>query len=247
MTPSRNISIVNVRARSLSLTARVMMLWFLALGASAPLVWAGAPSEYELKAVFLLNFARFVAWPTNVLPPNDGPLVIGILGEDPFGSLLDSTVAGELVDGRAIVVKRFKSGDDITKCQVLYISRSENPRIPALLNHLRGKPVLTVSDSDRFAYAGGMIGLVLDQGRVRVQINIDSARNGNLAISAKLLRLSLVINDRPQSMIRGASRLLCSRLGWAFDKSHPINSKGAPVTRISDKKNQNLLLGSYDF
>jgi hypothetical protein len=109
-------------------------------------------------------------------------------------------VKGEVVNGRPLAVRRFRRSDDFSRCQVLYVSRSEAERFGVTLEALRGKAVLTVSDIDRFAYRGGMIGLVVEQGRVRIQINLDTANAERLAISAKLLRPALVIRNPPQSM-----------------------------------------------
>lgn len=159
---------------------------------------AAAPlSEYELKAVFLLNFTRFVEWPQSALPPPGAPLVIGIVGVDPFGSVLDSVVAGETVGDRPLKVKRFSRHDSSAESHLLFIGRSEGAALPSLLERTKGRCVLTVSDLDRFAYRGGMIGLPMEGNRVRIQINVDQTRASQLVVSAKLLRLSLVIRDQP--------------------------------------------------
>lgn len=158
-------------------------------------------SEYEIKATFLFNFARFIEWPDNVLPSDGQPIIIGIVGDDPFGGVLDAMVKGETVNGHKLVVKRLSRKDDFQKCHIVYISRSETAHIAEILERLKGLSVLTVSDADRFAYLGGTIGLVNEQGRVRMQINVDRAKNSQLAISAKLLRPAAVIRDQPQSRV----------------------------------------------
>ncbi|HWL17007.1 MAG TPA: YfiR family protein [Opitutus sp.] len=169
--------------------------------------WAGAAeaaSEYDVKAAFLYNFTRFVEWPGEALPPVGAPLVIGIVGQDPFGSALDQLVRGESVQGRPVQVRRFSRRDRLDECHVLYISRTEAAHLPALLERLKGRPVLTVSDCERFAYDGGTIGLVMERGKVRFQINLDAARAAKLAISARLLRPATVIRGRPQSKLTPA-------------------------------------------
>jgi len=206
MAKSENNANVSRRLRSRLMTLGRRMLWLAIFIIFVPLVRATATSEYELKAAFLLNFARFIQWPENV-PPVNQPIVIGVLGTDPFGSSLDSIVAGETVNGRVLTVKRLERNDPISDCQILYVCRSEISHLSNLLERVKGQAILTVSDIDRFVYMGGMIGLTMDRGKVRVQINVDVAKNGQLAISAKLLRLSLVVRDR-QSMLHPGWRNL---------------------------------------
>jgi len=174
----------------------------------APLFAADAVSESELKATFLFNFTRFVEWPEQALPAAGEPLVIGVLGEDPFGGVLDAIVRDETVRGHPLAIKRMKRTDDITKCQILFIARSEERQLAAIFERLKGHSILTVSDMDRFAYAGGTIGLVMDGGKVRMQINVDRAKQAQLVLSAKLLRPALVIREQPQSMFPGDLRQL---------------------------------------
>lgn len=154
-----------------------------------------------MKAAFLFNFTRFVEWPQDVLPPANQPMVIGIVGNDPFGESLDLIIKGETINGHPLAIMRYGAHDEIQGCQILYIGRSEAGHLTAILARLKGRPILTVSDNERFAYIGGMIGLVMEDGRVRIQINLDRAREAQLAFSAKLLRPALVIRDRPQSML----------------------------------------------
>lgn len=152
--------------------------------------------EYHLEAVFLFNFAQFVEWPPGAFPEAKGPLVIGILGDDPFGDYIDETVRGERVEDRPIVVRRFKSIEDVKTCHILYISRSEGGRVEQILARLSERPVLTVSDVDRFNRLGGMIRFVTEGNRVRLRINNNAARSAGLTISSNLLRLSEIVAPR---------------------------------------------------
>jgi len=154
---------------------------------------AARPSEYQVKAVFLFNFAQFVDWPPEALPDADTPLVIGVLGEDPFGGLLDQTVGGERLGGRPFQVRRYQSVDEVKACHILFISRSEGDRPEAILAGLKRRPILTVSDADAFAKHGGMIRFVTDQNRIRLQINLAAAEAGHLRISSKLLRVAEIV------------------------------------------------------
>lgn len=168
----------------------------LAIGSAAPVHGAeAAVSEYELKAAFLYNFTKFVDWPPRAFPVADGPIVIGIIGEDPFGTAIDALVRGEVVHDHALIVKRMPADGDLRNCQVLYISRSEKDHLPALMNQLKGSPVLTVSDMERFGEQGGIVNLVLENKAVKIEINSAAADRAGLQISAKLLRLARLVKS----------------------------------------------------
>jgi uncharacterized protein DUF4154 len=157
------------------------------------LAQAAPDPEYQLKAVFLFNFAQFVEWPTSAFPNSQTPLVIGILGDDPFGPYLDETVRGETVNDRPLVVRRYRSVEEITTCHILFISRREEGRVKGILDSLRGRSVLTVSDADRFASRGGMIRFVTDHHRIRFRINLEAAKSASLTLSSKLLRPAQIV------------------------------------------------------
>jgi len=149
-----------------------------------------AYSEYQLKAAFLFNFTQFIEWPTNAFADANAPLVIGILGNNPFGAVLSQTVEGETVHGRKVVIRLFKRIEDVHACQLLFISRSEQARLPQVLAALKGVPVVTVSDSDQFVRHGGMIGFVIHENKVRFEINSETAAKASLKVSSKLLNLA---------------------------------------------------------
>jgi hypothetical protein len=148
------------------------------------------PLEYQLKAVFLFNFAQFVDWPPEAFPDSATPLVIEILGNDPFGSFLDATVRGETVRGRSIEVRRHRRINDITTCHILFISQSEMDRLDDILATLKDRSILTVGDIDNFEWRGGMIRFVVERNRIRFRINLEAAQAARLTISSKLLRLA---------------------------------------------------------
>lgn len=202
------------------------------LMAPGPRARATVLSEYELKAAFLFNFARFVEWPAEVLPPANQPIVIGIVGTDPFGESLDAIVKGETIKGHRLVVRRCHAREEIEGCQVLYIGRSEAARLPVILARLKGRPILTVSDNDRFAFSGGIIGLVMEEGRVRIQINLDRARESQLVISAKLLRPALVIRDNPQSMLE-SNWSICGVEPSALRRADPLRAQWPAILAMA--------------
>lgn len=163
--------------------------------AAAPV---GVRREVEVKAVFLFNFTRFVQWPADAKRAA-GPMVIGVLGRDPFGRTLDEVVKGEGVSGRRLVVKRIERVEDAADCDEVFIAASEAQELGKILEFLEGRPVLTVSDIPGFAARGGMIGLVSSGGRVKIQINPEEAKEAGLQISSKLLRPAEIVSTRKRS------------------------------------------------
>jgi YfiR/HmsC-like len=156
---------------------------------------AAAAPEYQVKAVFLFHFAQFVSWPAGAFADSAAPLVIGILGQDPFGAFLDETVRGEAIEGHPLVVRRFDRVEEIAGCHILFVSRDVMPQMPAILQALTGRNVLTVSDVPGFASQGGMIRFVTDRNRIRLRINLEAARAADLTLSSKLLRPAEIIRS----------------------------------------------------
>ncbi|MBI3802229.1 MAG: YfiR family protein [Nitrospirae bacterium] len=151
-------------------------------------------SEYQVKAAFLYNFAKFVEWPAEALPEGQ-PFVIGILGQDPFGSLIDEAVAGKTVHDRPIAVKRYPKVEEVAGANILFISDSEGPNVSHILKRLDRAPILTVSDLGRFADEGGMVQLLVDQNRVRFAINVAAVEQAGLKPSSQLLKLARIVGN----------------------------------------------------
>jgi hypothetical protein len=156
---------------------------------------AAAPSEYQVKAVFLFNFTQFVEWPAQSFADARAPFVIGVLGRDPFGSALDEAVRGETVNGRALVVERYRSVTELKPCQILFIDRSAGTGVDETLESLEHQGTLTVSDSDGEASSHVIIRFLSAGKKVRLRINVDSARDAGLTISSKLLRPAEVVGS----------------------------------------------------
>jgi len=148
---------------------------------------AADPSDYQIKAVFLLNFTKFVSWPPPAFETPAAPLTICILGDDPFGIEIDRVVQGEVVDGHRVVVERVKRPVS-RQCRVVFVSKSEKD-IPALLASL-GAGVLTVSERDSFISDGGMINFLIEGRRVRFDINLGAAMKASMMMSARLLNVA---------------------------------------------------------
>ena len=114
--------------------------------------------EYRLKTAFLYNFAKFTEWPQNAFKDSSAPLIVGLLGEDPFGEEID-LIRGKLVKNRKLAVKRFKKMEDLETCHILFISSSEKERLQDIFNALKDSTVLTIGETDRFIEDGGVIHL----------------------------------------------------------------------------------------
>lgn len=149
--------------------------------------------EYPLKAVFLLNFARFTQWPSNAFKSADSPFVIGILGENPFGPLLQETVQGEQLDGRKFVVQYYPGMADLKKCDMLFISQSENGHLGKIIDAMRTKPVLTVAEGRNAAEDGVCVQFITSNNKIHLRINLNALNSAHLTMSSELLRLAEVI------------------------------------------------------
>jgi hypothetical protein len=151
--------------------------------------------EYEVKAAFLYNFMQFVEWPETAFAAAEAPVCIGVLGDDPFGSALEEIVRGETVGDRPLVVHRSREVTDLIECQVVFISKSEEGRMPALLDALEPRPVLTVGEVAGFARSGGIINFYLEESRVRFEINAKVAQRQGLRMSSQLLNLGRIVES----------------------------------------------------
>jgi len=153
-------------------------------------------AEYDLKAAFLFNFARFVEWPPEAFVDAAAPITIGVLGDDPFGRSLDDIVANESVHGRALSVRRYASVEDIGACQILFICPSQAERWDQIAARLGKRSVLTVGDGIAFTDHSGMIGFEMLHNRLRLRINLAAAKAAKLTISSQLLRQARIVGPK---------------------------------------------------
>ncbi len=151
-------------------------------------------AEYKLKAVYLYNFLQYVDFPPNAFADEQSPIVIGVLGNDPFGNTLDETIISEVVKNRRLEVRRFKRVNDITDCHVLFIGASEEDKLKSILAALKGRSILTVGDVENFARLGGVIRFLTENNKIRLKINLEAAKEANLSISSKLLQIAEIIS-----------------------------------------------------
>jgi hypothetical protein len=146
--------------------------------------------EYEVKAAFIANFAKFVEWPTARVPAPGSALILAILGDDPFGGSLSEAVGSKLVAGHPLEVRHVTNARDAAGAHVVFIAESERPRLPSILRELQQAPVLTVGDSDGYGAAGVIINLYVDRRRVRFEVNQAAAARAGLRLSAQLLAIA---------------------------------------------------------
>jgi YfiR/HmsC-like len=177
--------------------ARMLSL-FVLLGAALQLsAQAPAFDEYQVKAAFLYNFAKFVEWPPGTFANSTDPIGICIVGQNPFGSTLEFMVQGKKVGDRAFAVRRFADTQQGGQCQILFIGATEWKRTRALLDAVKSAGVLTVGESDDFTALGGIINFRLDGPRVRIQVDLQMAEHARLRISSKLLSLAEIAKKQP--------------------------------------------------
>jgi hypothetical protein len=170
--------------------------WFLFAGLGTR-VRAQDVSEYKVKAAYLLNFAKFVNWPQKIYDDDNGDVVIGILGDDPFGGAIDDMAKGKAVGQHSVLIRRFESFDEsnagkLRKCHILFICYSEKDDLPRILRALKDAPVLTVSEIERFPAKGGMILFDQEGQRITLAINKTAAEKSGLTLSSQLLQVAQI-------------------------------------------------------
>ena len=166
------------------------LTWILLLTGAVSTAQESPLTEYQIKSGFLFNFAKFVQWPPGVFPGTGSPLIIGIVGDNPFHDDLAQTIHNKTVDDHPLVIKLFRSPTEVTNCQILFISSSEKNRLPEILGVLKGSSVLTVGEMDRFSENGGMVNFFQAGTKLRFKINQEAATKVGLKISSKLLSLA---------------------------------------------------------
>lgn len=149
--------------------------------------------EYRVKAAILYNIAKFVEWPES---DSSAAIEFCILGQDPFGRILDEAASGKKISDRTIVVRRVQRATEATGCSLLFISSSETRRVQEILGTLGASPTLTVSEIPRFAEQGGMVNFIPLDGAVRFEVNVSAAQHAGLRISSQLLRLARIVGRR---------------------------------------------------
>lgn len=154
---------------------------------------AQMPNEYDVKAAFLLNFANFVEWPADTFATPSSPLMVVVVGDDPFGGALHRLAQNKIINGRQLVVRRIDPGDTFVEIQIMFLSASERGRVAKILRKVGDSSVLTVSDLEGFCQKGGMIQIAREENRIRFDVDLTPAQRSRLTISARLLGLARIV------------------------------------------------------
>jgi hypothetical protein len=145
-----------------------------------------------VKAAFIYNFAQFTAWPDHAFASADAPFVVAVIGQDPFDGALDRIIAGKTVAGHAMVIKHIDSAGEISGIHLLYVPATEDDHLEDIFKAVADQPILTVGETDKFPWAGGTIRFLIEDHKIRFEVNPDSAAKASLRISSKLLSLAQI-------------------------------------------------------
>ena len=181
------------RIRSWELSWYLALLTLSLFGGSETRAETTSAREYQIKAAFLFNFTQFVEWPPGAFPDPQAPLIIGVLGDDPFGPFLDEAVRGEKSGSHSIAVQRYRNALEAVQCHILFIGYYEMDRLEQVLSALKGRNILTVGDTLNFARRGGMIRFVTVNNKIRLRVNLEAAKAAGLTLSSKLLRPAEIV------------------------------------------------------
>jgi hypothetical protein len=157
------------------------------------------PNEYQVKAVYLYNFGRFVEWPAKETAAKNDSFNICVLGQDPFGPALDATFAGETINGKSVVARRISTPQESDNCRILFMSSAEDGRIGKVIEALNKEAILTVSDMPEFSQHGGMIQFVLEGKKVRFEVNLTAVQHAGLTLSSELLKVATTVRRNPST------------------------------------------------
>jgi YfiR/HmsC-like len=157
------------------------------------------PTDYDVKAAYLYNFGHFVDWPPNAAMTKNDSFMVCVLGQDPFGPVLDATLAGESIAGKRVTAKRISTPQESANCQILFLSSAEDAQLHKIIEALNEQPVLTVSDMPQFSQRGGMIQFVLEGKKVRFEVNLTAAQRAGLTLSSELLKVATTVRRNSSS------------------------------------------------
>lgn len=177
------------------LTRLAVLLALPLLAAEAPVCFAQAPTESQVKAAYIFNFLKFVEWPGGPLGDPHAKWIIGLVGDSPVGEDFVRLFDGKQALGRDLQIKRVEDVDSMRACSIVFIGQSEKKHLASILAALRGSSILTVSDIDRFVESGGMIQLFVEDTRVRMVVDVSATTRARLKVSSKMLLLARVVGS----------------------------------------------------
>ena len=184
--------------------ACVIFVWCMISDSQSLYAQMKLATEYQVKAAFLYNFAKFIDWPSSAFTDPKQPLDICVYGRDPFGPALEDALLGKTIGERRVSIGRAMQFQDLVGCHVVFVSNSAHESAADLANRLKGRAVLLVGESDGFAASGGAIQFTIEDNRVHFVINPDAADRAGLKISSKLLALAKIVRD-PNRSVAGSA------------------------------------------
>lgn len=181
------------RPRSRALRVGAAILCAVALASGDVAQGDSDVDEYEIKAVFLLNFMRFTTWPSSRFEDESSPIVVAVFGKDPFGRKLETILKGKSVGERRIAIRRYARLEAVKDCHLLFVPKGERRHVPALQKKLGTKGVLYVGESKDFAVKGGLVNFFEQEERFRFEINAKAATAAGLKFSSSLLKHARIV------------------------------------------------------
>jgi YfiR/HmsC-like len=182
---------------SLAALMTMGLLLFLTLGLPTSIGAETTMPENQVKALFLLNFAKYVEWPAEAFADEKSAIIIGAVSSEAFEENLKKAVEGRTINGRPVVACQIVDEKDLSKCQILFIAGSDRKHTTALLGKVKALPILTVGEADQFLEEGGIINFVKKEGKVRLEIDLNAARAARLQLSSKLLSVADSVKGKP--------------------------------------------------
>jgi hypothetical protein len=178
----------------LGVIAQTRLALIVALGTMVPCCAQGPTAdEYQVKAAYMYNFAKFVEWPALTFESPTQPIVFCVLGQTPLSQALQDAISGKVIDQRPLVFRQFNDCKQAGKCHILFVSTTDVRQLRHILDEIKTFHALTVGEAENFAHEGGIVRFVLESGRVRLEFNLDAAEEAKLLISSKLLSLGRTV------------------------------------------------------
>jgi hypothetical protein len=165
----------------------------------AALSESSTPVEYQVKAAFLFNFAKFIEWPDKAFQGEKGTISVCVFRYDPFGGALDEIIRGKVIGERVVQAKRITELGELKACQIVFVSAREEKRLQEILNSVKGTSALVVGESEDFAARGGGIQFFVEANKLRFAVNVDAMQRAQLRVSSKLLALAKISHDQEQA------------------------------------------------
>jgi hypothetical protein len=180
-------------------TVFIIVCWLFSNSAPKALPLNVETVEYPVKLAFLYNFTKFVEWPSDSFRKPDAPLVICIVGNDPFSPSIEGELRSRTVGGHPIEVRTLRTSDILSVCHMVFVPVTAEDQATKVVRGLKGSSTLTVGETEGFATLGGIINLTVEENKLHFEVNLLAAEHAGLKISAKMLALAKIVHDEKPS------------------------------------------------